>query len=315
MLHLEIPDRAPRTRPTPRRPAPRGFTLIELLVVIGIIAILVGILLPALSRARESASQLKCMANLKQIGVAMYIYVHDNKGSLPYGFVGNKNPIDGNPQYSGETADWTTLLLDVLNRRGAGYGTGQTVVGTANPALRALFICPTVGIEPSTQSFITHYSSHPRILPDLSTTNFHAGTGKLKGYKLARIKRSAEMAIIFDASVADPSASGQWISFAVAFALDKVGNANPPYLTDSYALAPTLNASQPVDLTPKRKTGFGPPQDINTDGDNNLGNIRFRHVKDTIANVLMVDGHVETFRYNKGKKTTDLLLKNVYVNP
>jgi len=293
----------------------RGFTLVELLVVIGIIAVLVGILLPALSRARESANQVKCMANLKQIGAAMYIYVNDNRGSLPYGFVGNKNTIDPNTVYQGETADWTTLLLDVLNRKGTGYGTGQTVVGTSNPALRALFICPTVGIEPSVQSFITHYSSHPRILPDLSTFNFFAGAGYLKGYKLAKVKRPAEIGAIFDASVSSPSQAGQWIAFAVAFALDKVGTGNPPYLTDAYSLNPAVDGGQPVDLTPKRKTGFGPSQDINTDGDNNIGNIRFRHNKDTVANVLMLDGHVQTFRYNKSTKTTDLLRRNVYVTP
>ena len=292
-----------------------AFTLVELLVVIGIIAVLVGILLPALGRARESANQVKCMANLKQIGVAMFIYANDNRGALPYGFVGNKNAIDGNPQYPGETADWTTLLLNVLNRKGSGYGTGQNVTGTSNPGLRALFICPSVGIEPSVQSFITHYSCHPRVLPDLSTFNFYAGAGMLKGYKLAKVKRPAEIAVIFDGSASNPSQQGQWIAFVVAFALDKVGTGTPPYLTDAYSTAPTVNGGQPVDLTPKRKTGFGPPQDINTDGDNNIGNIRFRHNKDSIANALMLDGHVQTFRYNKTSKTSDLLRKNVYVNP
>jgi prepilin-type N-terminal cleavage/methylation domain-containing protein/prepilin-type processing-associated H-X9-DG protein len=72
-----------------RRRRGRAFTLVELLVVIGIIAVLIGLLLPSLSRARESAKRVKCLSNLRSLATSLILYADGSKGWLP-----NMNPLN-----------------------------------------------------------------------------------------------------------------------------------------------------------------------------------------------------------------------------
>ena len=103
--------------------ARHGFTLIELLVVIAIIAILAAMLLPALSRAKENANQASCISNLKQMGIALALYVDENDGYFP---------IAKSVTATGDDLNWTKTLGSYLPRQ------GQSDTSKANK----VFVCP-----------------------------------------------------------------------------------------------------------------------------------------------------------------------------
>ncbi|GMV97297.1 MAG: type II secretion system protein [Phycisphaerae bacterium] len=68
-----------------RCPVREAFSLVELLVAVGIVALLIAILMPSLTVARASASRSACLSNLRQVGVAIHCYAHDNRGRIPFG--------------------------------------------------------------------------------------------------------------------------------------------------------------------------------------------------------------------------------------
>jgi prepilin-type N-terminal cleavage/methylation domain-containing protein/prepilin-type processing-associated H-X9-DG protein len=126
-------------------PNRRAFTLVELLVVIGIIAILVAILLPALNRARESAKTLKCMSNLRVIAQASMQYSIDNNNCFLPSIIW-KDVADG-----AQPADWWAHLL--VARK---YLPRQQIDSANSPmAVNSVLVCPSVQTEMLTANSTT----------------------------------------------------------------------------------------------------------------------------------------------------------------
>src|ERR1700722_15209651 len=147
---VDLPEISPRKA--------KGFTLVELLVVIGIIALLISILLPALNKARQDANLIGCQANLRSMGQALSIYVSESKGYLPYGEIATGQSWESGPPPSNEFAwFWMFTLSQYMNRNLLG---SDGLVHNLSPVFRDYDTIPD-----SNANYISHYTCNPRIFP------------------------------------------------------------------------------------------------------------------------------------------------------
>jgi prepilin-type N-terminal cleavage/methylation domain-containing protein/prepilin-type processing-associated H-X9-DG protein len=159
----------------------RGFTLVELLVVIGIIAVLMALLLPSLSRAREYSRKTKCLANLRSLGHAMVMYANQHKDRLP-----NSNP---HLTTSIGAPDETTHVLKQLCE--------QFLGGSV-----AVFHCPSDSDE-ELKEIDNSYVNEPRSAR-ISYDFYSPYWQPEKGPKLTRLRGRAPLAWDLDGGSTDP---------------------------------------------------------------------------------------------------------------
>jgi prepilin-type N-terminal cleavage/methylation domain-containing protein/prepilin-type processing-associated H-X9-DG protein len=159
-----------------------AFTLVELLVVIGIIALLISILLPALNHAREMAKQVKCLSNLRQLGQAMVDYANENRSRLPA-------PASYAALYDDDFVWWEPSRINQIGL----HGFGPYLHLTNSPAGTAVLLCPSDDLNYRARTGNNGYGPFPfsYSMNSEMTVNGH-------GLNMSKIKRSAEKMVFFE---------------------------------------------------------------------------------------------------------------------
>jgi len=172
----------------------RGFTLVELLVVIGIIALLIGILLPSLNRARQQANKVACMSNLRQIATGLMMYTNDNKGSFP-------RPATGTWQFE-DWIYWQTTVPAPYTQ-----DNGQIVQYLGGTFIPKVFTCPSDDVTLHTATnppFPYSYSVNETVCRAAGGVGVAGQPGYNNGtappLKITQIVDSAEKILVIDES-------------------------------------------------------------------------------------------------------------------
>jgi prepilin-type N-terminal cleavage/methylation domain-containing protein/prepilin-type processing-associated H-X9-DG protein len=283
-----------------------GFTLVELLVVIGIIALLISVLMPALGRARSAANLLACQSNFRQVYTAIALYSNDYKGLMPTAAsqVGDWGP-------SGTNAHIYVVLSRYLGRKIDNKQPGET---ENNLELPTVFRCteaprPDGGITWNSTVYRTMVF-HPRGFPgsDCMASGSAASTwGSIERWpqrKLASVKRSPEKAAFWDGGIV---ITWNMCPLPTLINLDgwRWGNGGFGHGYQD----PPMN-----DNGGNESKRFDDPVDTGANRDasgwfDGSATVRFRHMRNTVTPVCFFDGHVEA------RKLKELKVREICISP
>jgi prepilin-type N-terminal cleavage/methylation domain-containing protein/prepilin-type processing-associated H-X9-DG protein len=267
-----------------RSAAAAGFTLVELLVVIGIIAVLISMLLPALNKAREQARAAKCLSNLRQLSIALVGYCNNNKGSFPgQGARGGGNNWIAWDEVPGED--------DPNNPSYINNSALQPYIGATGEGLKALLRCESDDVNVrarQTEPRVYRYSyslNTALTKPDRFKGEPFYYTGPAKPLRVSQVRNSSDK-ISFVEEDAKTLDDGAW----------------SPYIVNMTTSPPTF--WNPA--TGGAMTQFDPANLVKSAA--NMLADRHDRIKDPYdpkgrGNVAFVDGHAEFFsRIDAGKQ-------------
>jgi prepilin-type processing-associated H-X9-DG protein/prepilin-type N-terminal cleavage/methylation domain-containing protein len=167
-----------------RRAQHNAFTLIELLVVIGVIVLLIGLLLPALSKARQSANSITCESNLRQWATAAQMYANDNNGFLP-----RRGQGVGPTGIINRPTDWFNALPPVLQM--TSYMDMVTANQVPRPPGSSIWLCPQASDFSS-----TYYWSYGM---NMALSVWEANQNGGQPNKISGVGSTANMVLLADA--------------------------------------------------------------------------------------------------------------------
>lgn len=307
---------------------PRAFTLVELLVVIGIIAVLIGVLLPVLSRAQGRARAVQCQSNLRQVLQATLNYAAEHKGSLPWGFTWNKisptSPTGGTNDPSPQPGwiSFFTCAEKYMNPKASMVS--QALPGynftTLDMPVSKAWRCPEAGPDFFQQ---VHYYANNVAMPNYRTEKAYTPTNEAMIPPARTNDLWPDTALFWDTPLLAGTSDRQPLPFFTVSGMTMIPTS---FLDDAYAYwwpeapetryrgSPEDSQTLPNDVsvifqTDEYMQGFGyPSQNADLGGGGlqgrMIGNLRFRHHNQTAVAVAFADGTVRMLSLNKKRIIT-----------